>query len=81
MTVSLSPIYAHFSETLNGLSTIRALRATQRFSEDNKQKLELNQRTNFTGTAILLSGFYTAYHTLLFNACLLSILLLLLLFH
>lgn len=29
-SVTLSPIYTHFSETLSGLSSIRAMRATQR---------------------------------------------------
>lgn len=46
-TVTLSPIYAHFSETLTGLCTIRALRATNRFMSDNEEKLEVNQRANF----------------------------------
>lgn len=52
MTISLSPVYAHFSETLSGLATIRALRATERFSLDNERKLELNQRANFSGDSI-----------------------------
>lgn len=51
MTVSLSPVYAHFSETLNGLATIRALRAPARFLVENEMKLELNQRANFSGKA------------------------------
>lgn len=29
-SVTLSPIYTHFSETLSGLSTVRAMRATKR---------------------------------------------------
>lgn len=29
-SITLSPIYTHFSETLSGLSTIRAMRATKR---------------------------------------------------
>lgn len=50
MSVSLSPIYEHFSETLCGLSTIRALRDTARFSEENEVKLDTSQRANFAGT-------------------------------
>jgi ATP-binding cassette subfamily C (CFTR/MRP) protein 10 len=51
MTVSLSPVYAHFSETLIGLATIRALRASGRFLVENETRLELNQRANFSGKA------------------------------
>ncbi|CAB3994460.1 multidrug resistance-associated 7-like [Paramuricea clavata] len=51
MTVSLSPVYAHFSETLSGLATIRALRASGRFLVENETRLELNQRANFSGLA------------------------------
>ena len=40
-------MYAHFSETLTGLSVIRGLRATDRFLEDNLHKLEVNQRANY----------------------------------
>lgn len=46
-TVTLSPIYAHFSETLTGLPTIRALRASRRFMTENEEKLTVNQRANF----------------------------------
>eukprot|EP00794_Sanderia_malayensis_P019839 gene19839-21781_t len=49
-TLTLSPIYEHFSETLSGLSTIRALRETARFSEDNETKLDASQRANYAGT-------------------------------
>ncbi|XP_070569620.1 ATP-binding cassette sub-family C member 10-like [Ptychodera flava] len=46
-SVTLSPIYAHFSETLTGLVTIRALRASNRFQSENKDRLEINQRAQF----------------------------------
>lgn len=47
MSVTLSPIYAHFSETLSGLATIRALRDEARFKLENEYRLETNQRANF----------------------------------
>ena len=49
ISVSLSPLYEHFSETLAGLSTIRALRDTARFTEENEIKLDASQRANFAG--------------------------------
>ena len=48
-TVTLSPIYAHFSESLTGLATIRAFRQTERFAQENEERLDLNQRANFGG--------------------------------
>ncbi|KFQ26676.1 Multidrug resistance-associated protein 7 [Mesitornis unicolor] len=46
-SVTLSPIYTHFSETLSGLCSIRAMRATQRFELENQLRLEQNQRCLF----------------------------------
>ena len=46
-TVTLSPVYAHFSESLAGLSTIRALRASDRFIAENEARVNVNQRANF----------------------------------
>ena len=40
--ISRSPIYNHFTETLNGSITIRAFGATERFTTDNEQKLDTN---------------------------------------
>ncbi|NXX86603.1 MRP7 protein, partial [Urocolius indicus] len=45
--VTLSPIYTHFSETLSGLSSIRAMRAVQRFELENQALLEQNQHCLF----------------------------------
>ncbi len=45
-----SPIYAHFSETLNGTVTIRAYRDTARFAAINADKLDTNQSAYFHAT-------------------------------
>ena len=48
-SVSLSPIYAHFSDTLSGLQTIRAMKATRRFLSENEEKVEANQKAQYAG--------------------------------
>ncbi|KAK8730961.1 hypothetical protein OTU49_007721 [Cherax quadricarinatus] len=45
--VSLSPLYAHFTETLQGLPVIRAMRAVHRFSVRADNLLEVSQRAQF----------------------------------
>ncbi|KAF9398069.1 Canalicular multispecific organic anion transporter 1, partial [Podila epigama] len=40
-SVSKSPIYQHFSETLAGVTTIRAMGANERFISDNAKKADL----------------------------------------
>ncbi|XP_074899136.1 ATP-binding cassette sub-family C member 10 isoform X2 [Buteo buteo] len=52
-SVTLSPIYTHFSETLSGLSSIRAMRATQRFELENQMHLEQNQRCLFASNTAM----------------------------
>ncbi|NXD12515.1 MRP7 protein, partial [Nothocercus nigrocapillus] len=52
-SLTLSPIYTHFSETLSGLSTIRAMRATRRFEMENQLRLEQNQRCLFASNAAM----------------------------
>jgi ATP-binding cassette subfamily C (CFTR/MRP) protein 1 len=47
-SISKSPIFAHFSETLGGLTTIRAYDAESRFIDDNFVKLDTNQQAYFT---------------------------------
>jgi len=42
-SVSRSPIYSHFLETINGTSTIRAYSQQQRFIRDNYHKTDENQ--------------------------------------
>lgn len=48
---ALSPLYAHFSETLQGLTTIRAMRAVTRFKRDFSAKLEESIRAQLTSAA------------------------------
>ncbi|XP_066474476.1 ATP-binding cassette sub-family C member 10 [Tiliqua scincoides] len=52
-SLTLSPIYTHFSETLTGLSTIRATRAAGRFETENQLRLELNQRCRFASNTAM----------------------------
>ncbi|TRZ25150.1 hypothetical protein HGM15179_001958 [Zosterops borbonicus] len=52
-TVTLSPIYTHFSETLSGLSTVRAMRAAKRFELENQLRLEQNQRCLFASNTVM----------------------------
>ncbi|CAH0561097.1 unnamed protein product [Brassicogethes aeneus] len=46
-SVTLSPIYSHFNETLQGLTTIRAMRASGRFRRENEDKIEANLKAQF----------------------------------
>lgn len=50
-TVTLSPIYSRFTETLSGLVTIRATDSTARFAQENLDMLEDNIKTQFAGQA------------------------------
>jgi ABC-type multidrug transport system fused ATPase/permease subunit len=42
--IARSPLYAHFSETLTGLSTIRAYQEEKRFISGNENKMDYNNR-------------------------------------
>src|SRR2546423_4635543 len=46
-SVSRSPIYAHFQESLGGVSTIRAYRQQKRFSRENEWRVDANLRAYF----------------------------------
>jgi ATP-binding cassette, subfamily C (CFTR/MRP), member 1 len=46
-SVSRSPIYAHFQESLSGISTIRAYRQQKRFSMENEWRVDANLRAYF----------------------------------
>lgn len=48
---ALSPLYSHFTETLDVLSTIRAMRASSRFYRDFLVKLESSARAQLTSAA------------------------------
>ncbi|KAF4523999.1 hypothetical protein B566_EDAN013841 [Ephemera danica] len=50
-SVTLSPVYSHFNDTLQGLSTIRAFRVTGRFIHENEVHLENNQKSQFSSQA------------------------------
>ncbi|KAM9316906.1 ATP-binding cassette sub-family C member 10 [Gastrophryne carolinensis] len=52
-SLSLSPIYSHFSETLTGLTTIRAMRHTDRFEKECDAHLDLNQRCVFASNSAI----------------------------
>jgi len=50
-TVTLSPIYSRFSETLSGLITIRSCDSSGRFAQENLDLVEDNVKTQFAGQA------------------------------
>eukprot|EP00178_Gracilaria_changii_P005265 TRINITY_DN1862_c0_g1_i1.p1 TRINITY_DN1862_c0_g1~~TRINITY_DN1862_c0_g1_i1.p1 ORF type:complete len:1372 (+),score=202.17 TRINITY_DN1862_c0_g1_i1:5348-9463(+) len=50
-SISKSPIYAHFSETLGGLSTIRAYGKQAQSKSDNMRMIDVNQRAYFSWIA------------------------------
>lgn len=46
-SVSRSPIYAHFQESLGGITTIRAYRQQKRFAMENEWRVDANLRAYF----------------------------------
>jgi len=42
-SVSRSPIYSHFGETISGSVTIRAYRMAESFVDQNEKKIDNNQ--------------------------------------
>jgi len=50
-SVAMSPIYSHFSETLSGVTTIRAMQAVPRFVRENEERLESSMKANYSGQA------------------------------
>ncbi|KAK3562319.1 hypothetical protein QTP86_033307 [Hemibagrus guttatus] len=52
-SLTLSPVYSHFSETLSGLATVRASGHTSRFEEENERRLDQNQCCVFISNAAM----------------------------
>lgn len=48
-SVTLSPLYSHFSESLAGLVTIRAFDKQQEFISQNSNKIDWNQKCTYSG--------------------------------
>lgn len=48
---SRSPIFAHFSETLGGITTIRAYNQAARFIRENELRVDTNQRAYYPSVA------------------------------
>src|ERR1700749_1885693 len=46
-SISRSPIYAHFQESLSGITTIRAYRQQKRFALENEWRVDANLRAYF----------------------------------
>ena len=46
-SITRSPIYSHFSETVSGSTSIRAYGATDRFIQDCYQKVDINHSSFF----------------------------------
>ncbi|XP_055636693.1 multidrug resistance-associated protein 1-like isoform X2 [Toxorhynchites rutilus septentrionalis] len=46
-SVTRSPIYSHFGETINGQSTIRAYSEQTRFTRESEQKIDFNQKVSY----------------------------------
>jgi ATP-binding cassette subfamily C (CFTR/MRP) protein 1 len=46
-SISRSPIYAHFQESLGGITTIRAYRQQLRFAMENEWRVDANLRAYF----------------------------------
>ncbi|XP_074036470.1 multidrug resistance-associated protein 1-like [Leptinotarsa decemlineata] len=49
-SVSRSPIYSHFGETVSGTHTIRAYNQQERFILESERKVDLNQICYYSGT-------------------------------
>uniref|UniRef100_A0A674F7E0 ATP-binding cassette sub-family C member 10 n=1 Tax=Salmo trutta TaxID=8032 RepID=A0A674F7E0_SALTR len=52
-SLTLSPVYSHFSETLSGLALLYLSRTSPRFEEENERRLEQNQRCLFLSNAAM----------------------------
>jgi ATP-binding cassette, subfamily C (CFTR/MRP), member 10 len=50
-SISLTPVYSHFHETLGGISTIRAFRQVDRFIKESESHLNSFIRAAYTSNA------------------------------
>ncbi|KAH6942211.1 hypothetical protein HPB50_001780 [Hyalomma asiaticum] len=50
-SITLSPVYSHFTETVAGLSVIHSFKAVSRFCQENLHKLAVNQQAVFASQA------------------------------
>ncbi|XP_046989951.1 ATP-binding cassette sub-family C member 10 isoform X2 [Schistocerca americana] len=50
-SITLSPVYSHFSESLAGRTTVRALGGISRFCEENDRHLEASQKCQLAARA------------------------------
>nr|CAD7198501.1 unnamed protein product [Timema douglasi] len=48
-SISRSPIFSHFGETVSGATTIRAYGLRQQFEQESEEKVDLNQRCYYPG--------------------------------
>ncbi|KAI8057978.1 ABC metal ion transporter [Syncephalis plumigaleata] len=46
-SISRSPVYAHFQETLGGVTTIRAYQQVKRFAQENRWRIDENLRAYY----------------------------------
>ncbi|XP_071095143.1 multidrug resistance-associated protein 1-like [Haliotis cracherodii] len=58
-SVTRSPVYIHFSETITGASSIRAYGAVDRFIDESKKRVDRNQVFYFAG---LMANRWLAYY-------------------
>ncbi|KAI6652076.1 hypothetical protein LOD99_4621 [Oopsacas minuta] len=55
-SISMSPVYSHFTETFTGIATIKGMRAAERFFLNNIENVDRNQQANFTSN--IASGWF-----------------------
>jgi ATP-binding cassette subfamily C (CFTR/MRP) protein 1 len=65
-SVSRSPIYAHFQESLGGITTIRAYRQQLRFVQENEWRVDANLRAYFPS---INANRCVARRSLIFRRC------------